>query len=130
MKAMFCTSVPKIHTKYAPRLRALFGEAALVEMYSATEGVYGQQLDELPYISPNYDAYIFEVRTGRGTKMLHELERGEWGRLVISSVLLPRYEIGDMIESMGSHYFRIFGRDRARVVLEHTLYRLLTRWYD
>jgi hypothetical protein len=124
-KVLVCTSVRKIHFKYGPVLRRYFGEVPIVEMYSATEGAFAQQLDDLPYVSPNYDTYYFEVETDKGTKMLHELERGEWGRLIISSCLFPRYDIGDMIESMGKNYFRIFGRAKTRTILEHRLYRLL-----
>jgi hypothetical protein len=123
-KVLVCTSVRKIQFKYGPVLRKLFGEVPIVEMYSATEGAFMQQLDDLPYISPNYDTYYFEVETGKGTKMLHELERGEWGRLIISSCLFPRYDIGDMIESMGKNYFRVFGRAKSLTILEHRLYRL------
>jgi hypothetical protein len=124
-KVLVCTSVRKIHFKYGPVLRKYFGEVPIVEMYSATEGAFAQQLDDLPYVSPNYDTYYFEVETGKGTKMLHELERGEWGRLIISSCLFPRYDIGDMIEAMGKNYFRIFGRAKTWTILEHRLYRLL-----
>ena len=124
-KVLVCTSVRKIHFKYGPVLRKYFGEVPIVEMYSATEGAFAQQLDDLPYVSPNYDTYYFEVETGKGMRMLHELERGEWGRLIISSCLFPRYDIGDMIEAMGNNYFRIFGRDKTRTILEHRLYRLL-----
>jgi len=124
-----CTSVRKIQFKYAPMLRKYFGEVPVVEMYSATEGVFAQQLDDLPYVTPNYDKYFFEVETGKGTKMLHELKRGEWGRLIISSCLFPRYDIGDMIEAMGKNYFRVFGRARVLTIFEHKLYRLLFRWF-
>ncbi|PVX24191.1 MAG: hypothetical protein CW716_10570 [Candidatus Bathyarchaeum sp.] len=124
-KVLVCTSVRKIQFKYGPVLRKHFGEVPIVEMYSATEGAFMQQLDDLPYVSPNYDAYYFEVKTGKGTKMLHELQRGEWGRLIISSCLFPRYDIGDMIEAMGKNYFRIFGRATSMTILEHRLYRLL-----
>ena len=123
-KVLVCTSVRKIQFKYGPVLSKFFGEVPIVEMYSATEGAFAQQLDDLPYVSPNYDAYYFEVETGKGTKMLHELERGEWGRLIISSCLFPRYDIGDMIEAMGKNYFRIFGRAKTTTILEHRLYRL------
>jgi hypothetical protein len=129
LKALFCTSVRKIQFKYAPRLRSFYGEIPIVEMYTATEGVFGQQLDSLPYISPNYDTYLFEVETGRGIRLLHELERGEWGRLIISSCLFPRYDIGDMIEAMGKGYFRVFGRATRLTLLEHRLYRLLYKWF-
>lgn len=128
-KVLVCTSVRKIQFKYGPVLRKYFGEVPIVEMYSATEGVFAQQLDDLPYISPNYDAYYFEVKTGKGTKMLHELERGEWGRLIISSCLFPRYDIGDMIEAMGKNYFRVFGRSKFSTILEHRLYRLFFGWF-
>jgi len=129
LRALICTSVRKIQFKYGPALRKYFGEVPIVEMYSATEGVFAQQLDDLPYVTPNYDKYYFEVETSKGSKMLHELKRGEWGRLIISSCLFPRYDIGDMIEAMGKNYFRVFGRAKTLTVLEHRLYRLLFRWF-
>lgn len=129
MDAVICTSVRKIQTRYAPLFRKHYGDVSTVEMYSATEGVFAQQLDDLPYVSPNYDAYLFEVETGGGTRMLHELRRGEWGRLVVSTCMFPRYDIGDMIEAMGKNYFRVFGRARFAHVLEHRLYRLLFGWF-
>ncbi len=127
-EVLVCTSVRKIQFKYGPILRKYFGEVPIVEMYSATEGAFAQQLDDLPYVSPNYDTYYLEVKTGKETKMLHELERGEWGRLIISSCLFPRYDIGDMIEAMGNNYFRVFGRATRRTILEHKLYRLFFGW--
>jgi hypothetical protein len=128
-KALFCTSVRKIQFRYAPVLRKYYGEIPVVEIYSATEGVFAQQLDDLPYVTPNYDKYVFEVETGKGTKMLHELKRGEWGKLIISSCMFPRYDIGDMIEAMGKNYFRVFGRRKALTLIEHRLYRLLFGWF-
>jgi hypothetical protein len=127
--ALFCTSVAKIPFRYAPVLRKYYGEIPVVEMYSASEGVFAQQLDDFPYVTPNYDKYFFEVETGKGTKLLCDLKRGEWGKLIISSCILPRYDIGDMIEAMGKDYFQIFGRCKPITVLEHRLYRLfLGRW--
>jgi len=127
-RALFCTSVRKIQFKYAPVLRKYFGEVPIVEIYSATEGVFAQQLDDLPYLSPNYDKYLFEVETGKGIKMLHELKRGEWGELIISSCMFPRYDIGDMVEALGKNYFRVFGRRTLLTLLEHRLYRLFFGW--
>ena len=126
MRALFCTSVAKIHSRYEPTLKHLFGEAPVVEMYSATEGVFAQQLDSLPYLCPNYDTYLFEVETGNGTKLLHELKPKEWGEIIISSVLFPRYKIGDMVECIGKGYFRVIGRAKRRTVLEHLLYNIFT----
>jgi hypothetical protein len=128
LKALFCTSVRKIQFRYAPALRKYFGQIPVVEIYSATEGVFGQQLDDLPYITPNYDKYFLEVTTGHGTKMLHELERGEWGELVVSSCMFPRYAIGDMVEAAGKDHFRIFGRRNTVTLLEHRLHRLFLGW--
>ncbi len=122
-QAIFCTSVPKIHFKYGPILKMYFGDVPIVEMYTATEGVFGQQLDDLPYITPNYDSYLFEVATGKGVKMLHELKRGEWGRLIVSSCMFPRYDIGDFIEAAGKNHYRVFGRTKPLTLLEHRLYR-------
>jgi phenylacetate-coenzyme A ligase PaaK-like adenylate-forming protein len=127
-RAMFCTSVRKIQFKYAPKLKESFGQVPVVEIYSATEGVFGQQLDDLPYISPNYDKYFFEVETAKGMEMLHELKRGEWGRLIVSSCMFPRYDIGDLVEAAGKNYFRIVGRNRLLTSIEHRLYRLFLGW--
>jgi hypothetical protein len=128
LRALFCTSVRKIQFKYARVLKKYFGQVPVVEIYSATEGVFAQQLDDLPYVTPNYDTYFFEVETGKGAKMLHELNRGEWGNLIVSSCILPRYRIGDLIESAGKNYFRVLGRDKTSTLLEHRLYRLLFGW--
>jgi hypothetical protein len=127
-QALFCTSVRKIQFKYAPILKRLYGDVPVVEMYTATEGVFAQQYDDLPYVTPNYDSYFFEVLTGKGPKMLHELKRGEWGQLLVSGCMFPRYDIGDMIEAAGNNHFRIFGRRNTMTLLEHRLYRLVTRW--
>lgn len=129
LRAIICTSVRKIQVRYASLFRKYFGDVSTVEIYSATEGVFAQQLDELPYVSPNYDTYLFEVETGRGPKMLHELGRGEWGRLIVSTCMFPRYDIGDMIEAMGKNYFRVFGRANLAHVMEHRLHRLLFGWF-
>jgi phenylacetate-coenzyme A ligase PaaK-like adenylate-forming protein len=127
-QALFCTSVRKIQYKYGPILKKYYGDVPIVEMYTATEGVFAQQLDDLPYITPNYDAYLFEVATGRGVNLLHELKRGEWGRLIISSCMLPRYDMGDLIEAAGKNYFRVFGRSSTLTLLEHRLYRAFLGW--
>ncbi len=128
LQALFCTSVGKIQFKWGPMLKKYFGEVPIVEMYTATEGVFAQQLDDLPYITPNYDSYFFEVATGKGVKMLHELKRGEWGRLIISSCMFPRYDIGDFIEAAGKNYYRVFGRQTTLTLLEHRLYRTFLGW--
>jgi len=125
-RALFCTSVAKIHTRYEPTLRRLYGPSPVVEMYTATEGVFAQQRDELPYVSPNYDGYLFEVATGDCMKMLHELRPNEWGRLVVSTSMLPRYDIGDLVEALGKGYFRVFGRNKELTKVEHRLFNLLT----
>jgi hypothetical protein len=125
-RALFCTSVAKIHTKYEPTLLRMYGRTQVVEMYTATEGAFAQQLDGNPYVSPNYDGYLFEVVTGKGTKMLHELGRNEWGRLIVSTTMLSRYDIGDLVESVGKGYYRIFGRNNVATRVEHRLFNLLT----
>jgi len=56
--------------------------------------------------------------------MLHELKRGEWGKLIISSCMFPRYDIGDIIEAAGKNYFRVIGRNTILTILEQRLYRL------
>jgi hypothetical protein len=128
MKVLYTTSVAKIHTKYKQKLQKMYGDVSVVEMYTATEGAFGQQMDDYPYWRPNFDLYLFEVETSSGVKLLSELKRGEWGRLIISTPILPRYKIGDLVEAMGKNYYRVFGRDKPRVVWEHRLYRMLFGW--
>jgi len=128
LKVIYTTSVAKIQQRYKPKLQELYGDAPVVEMYTATEGAFGQQMDDYPYWRPNYDLYLFEVKTDKGVKMLYEMDRGEWGRLILSTPMLPRYMIGDLVECMGKNYFRVFGRDKPRVVVEHVMYRALFGW--
>ena len=72
--------------------------------------MFGQQRDEQRGWVPNYDLFFFEVRTRRGLKMLHELRPGEMGSLVVSTPILARYEIGDIILALKPPYFRCIGR--------------------
>jgi len=128
LKALFCTSVAKTHSVYGPQLQRLFGKAPVREIYSATEGVFAQQLDSYPYVVPNYDAYVFEAKVRGKFVPLHTLERGKWGRLIVSTPVFPRYDIGDFVECLGPNYFRIFGRASPSVMLEHRLYRAFASW--
>lgn len=110
VQVMTLGSVPGINTRYAPTLRALYGPAAVREIYGTTEGIFGQQRDERRAWVPNYDQYLLEVRTRRGLRLLHEMRPGELGSLVVSTPALPRYEIGDTILALRPPYFRCIGR--------------------
>jgi len=92
--------------------RALYGPVAIREIYGATEGMFGQQRDERRAWVPNYDLFFFEVETRRGLIMLHEMRPGETGSLVVSTAILPRYKIGDLILAFDAPYFRCIGRDQ------------------
>ena len=122
---LVCTSLADIHTKHKLALKGLYGDAAVTELYGATEGLYAQQLDAQPYVVPNYDTYFFEVEAGGRVKMLYELKTGQHGSLIISSCLFPRYKIGDLIRCMGKNYYCIIGRDRRFTLTKHLLSRLL-----
>jgi len=111
VRLMTLGSVPGINTRYAPALRAMYGPVAIMEIYGATEGMFGQQKDERRAWAPNYDLFFFEVGTRRGWIMLHEMHLGERGSLVVSTPILPRYKIGDLILAFDPPYFRCIGRD-------------------
>ena len=111
-QVMTLGSVPGINTRYEPSLRALYGPVAIREIYGATEGMFGQQLDENRAWTPNYDLFLFEVQTAGGMKMLHEMRPGEIGSLVVSTPVLARYKIGDTLLAFRPPYFRCIGRDR------------------
>jgi hypothetical protein len=104
-------SVPGINTRYEPALTALYGPVVIREIYGATEGMFGQQQDRKRAWVPNYDLFFFEVETRSGVKMLHEMRPGEMGSLVVSTPILPRYKIGDLILAFRPPYFRCIGRD-------------------
>ncbi len=105
-------SVPGINTVHQAALNALYGPAAIREIYGATEGMFGQQRDEKRAWVPNYDLFFFEVITRSGIKMMHEMKPGELGRLVVSTPILPRYRIGDLILAYQAPYFRCIGREQ------------------
>lgn len=111
-RIMTLGSVPGINTRYEPGLHALYGPAAIREIYGTTEGIFGQQRDERRAWVPNYDQYFFEVRCRSGMKLLHEMAPGELGSLVVSTPILARYEIGDLILAFQPPYFRCIGRKR------------------
>jgi hypothetical protein len=111
VRIMTLGSVPGINTHYASALKALYGPAVIREIYGATEGMFGQQIDDCRAWVPNYDLFYFEVQTRNGIKMLHEMKPGEIGSLVVSTPILPRYRIGDLILAMHPPYFRCIGRE-------------------
>jgi hypothetical protein len=105
-------SAPGINTVHAESLRALYGRVVIREIYGATEGMFGQQMDERRAWVPNYDLFFLEVETRSGIKMLHEMRPREMGSLVVSTPILPRYRIGDRILALRPPYFRCIGRER------------------
>ncbi len=131
-------SVPGINTRCRPALRALYGPAVIREIYGTTEGMFGQQRDARRAWVPNYDLFLFEVEVGlpsevRDTfggpariKMLHEMEPGEMGSLVVSTPVLPRYKIGDLVVALRPPYFRCIGRDRWWTPLVYGWHELAT----
>ena len=119
-------SIPGINTRLADPLRALYGKAAIREIYGATEGMFGQQLDEKRAWSPNYDLFFFEVQTPAGIKQLHEMHPGEIGNLIVSTPVLPRYKIGDLILAFRPPYFRCIGRENWLTPLKYAWYEFST----
>ena len=112
-------SVAGINTRYQPALNALYGPAVIREIYGATEGMFGQQRDEKRAWVPNYDLFFFEVATRSGIKMLHEMRPGEMGGLIVSTPILPRYRIGDLILAFQPPYFRCIGREEWWMPLKY-----------
>lgn len=111
VKLMTLGSVPGINTRLKPILKAMYGTVEIREIYGATEGMFGQQKDTARAWVPNYDLFFFEVQTRTGIKMLHEMKPGEMGSLIVSTPILARYKIGDLIRAFRPPYFRCIGRD-------------------
>ncbi len=118
-------STPGINTYRSGALHALYGRQATIrEIYGATEGMFGQQMDDKRAWTPNYDLFFFEIETSKGVKMLHEMQPGETGSLVVSTPVLARYKIGDLIRACTPPYFRCIGRDRWHTPFVHTWHML------
>lgn len=121
VQVMTLGSLPGINTYRSGTLRALYGKQAFIrEIYGTTEGMFGQQMDEKRAWVPNYDLFFFEVQTRQGIKMLYQLQPGETGSLVVSTPVLARYKIGDLIRAYNPPYFRCIGRDKWTTPLVHT----------
>ncbi len=125
LKVINASSAPNIQTIYKERLQAFYGKVSVVETYAATEGVFAQQLDAKPFVSPNYDCYIFEVETRKEVKMLYEMKKGEIGKLIVSSLLFPRYDIGDLVRCERGKYFVVIGRANKKTLITHYLNQFL-----
>jgi hypothetical protein len=125
-QVMTLGSEPGINTRHQSALNALYGPVAIREIYGATEGMFGQQRDERRAWVPNYDLFFFEVQTRSGVKMLHEMRPGKMGSLIVSTPILPRYKIGDLILAFQSPYFRCIGRDRRWTPLRYVWDELMT----
>ena len=127
VRLVLCAGVPHIQGSYVPELTKAFGSRAVVlEAYGATEGMFAIQADEQPFLVPFYDSYLLEARVGRRVKGLHEMRAGEVGRLVVSTPVFPRYEIGDVVACYSDGlYFRVLGRDKASTWARLYLGRLI-----
>jgi len=119
-------SVPGINTRLEPVLKALYGPVVIREIYGATEGMFGQQRDEQRAWVPNFDLFLFEAQTRSGVKLLHEMRPGEVGSLIVSTPVLPRYRIGDLILAMQPPYVRCIGRERWWTPLRYAWDEFLT----
>lgn len=111
VQLMTLGSVAGINTRLKPVLQAMYGPAQIREIYGATEGMFGQQRDDSRAWVPNYDLFFLEVKTGSKIKMLSEMKSGEMGSLIVSTPILARYKIGDLIRAFRPPYFRCIGRE-------------------
>jgi len=119
-------SVPGINTRLSASLTALYGNAAIREIYGATEGMFGQQLDKNRAWSPNYDLFFFEIKIGDTVKPLYEMKPGQIGSLVVSTPVLARYEIGDLILAFKPPFFRTIGRKDWLTPFKYAWYEFST----
>jgi len=123
-KLLGCTSIAGIQTRYRPALTGLFGDVIINEIYGATEGIFAQQFDEKPFVVPNYDFHLYEVEVKGELKLLHQMSRGEIGNLIVSTQLLQRYRIGDVIKCFGGTYYRCIGREATFSRLRYEIGRV------
>jgi hypothetical protein len=110
------SSMPGINTRRAPLLHEYYGDAADIrELYAASEGFMGAQIDDNRAWVPFYDSLFFEVETDKGVKQLHQMVPGEIGSMILSTPVFPRYRIGDLILCVDPPYYRCIGRENTKL---------------
>ncbi len=77
----------------------------------------GRQRDERKAWMPNYDLFSLRLRRLRRLKYctrcrLRGRSLGETGSMIVSTPVLPRYKIGDLIRAFQPPDFRCIGRDQ------------------
>jgi len=105
MHALFCTSVRKIQFKYCTILKRYFGQIPVIEMYSATEGVFCSTDRWFALRHSKLWQVFFWGWYRQRSKTVYELKRGSMVSCIISSCMYPRYDIGDLIEAAGKELF-------------------------
>jgi hypothetical protein len=116
LRLMSLFSHPGVHSRFWTPLHDLYGRDIEVrDVYGASEGNYGSQIDDKKAWSPYYDNLFFEVQTINGIKQLHEMYPGEIGSLVVSTPVFPRYRNRDLILSFEPPYFRCIGRENTKL---------------
>jgi hypothetical protein len=116
IKIIMTSSFPGANTRYAKPIKELYGKSIDIrDFYVSTEGIYGGQMDEKKAWAPFYDFTFFEVQTINGIKPLYEMTPGEIGSLIVSTNILPRYRIGDLILAFEAPYFRCIGRENTKL---------------
>ena len=122
VSAICCYGSPGIHAKYKIPLRQLFGDCTILESYETGEGAFAQQIDESPYLVPNYDLYFFEVQINGTVKPLYMMRAGETGDLIVSSSVLPRLRVGNQVRCMVPNKFVVVGATKGLGKLKYDMF--------
>jgi hypothetical protein len=125
---LFCASSASIKP-YLSRYRQLFGETPIRESYGATEGQFGQEVEEGGGLMLNWDRYFFEfvpfqeeggVRRIEERLLASELKAGSTYELLVTTPSgLYSYRIGDVLrlERRDPYTFAIVGRTKMTLNL-------------
>lgn len=125
---LFCPSSASIKP-YLSRYRQLFGDTPLRESYGATEGQFGQEVEEGGGLLLNWDKYLYEFvpfheesrARGVGDRLLaSELNVGSTYELLVTTPSgLYSYRIGDVLrlERRNPYTFVIVGRTKLTLNL-------------
>jgi hypothetical protein len=117
-----CYGTTGIHAKYKLPLRQLFGDCTILETFESGEGSFAQQIDESPYLVPNYDLYFFESQSNGIVKPLYMMQAGESGHLIVSSSVLPRLRVGVQLRCMAPNKFVVVGSTKGLGKLKYDMF--------
>lgn len=110
IRFLFLTGYPEIPTIFAFQAQALLPQVEVREFYSSPLGVLALQLTKDPGLHP-VGTCFFEWRTRKDFKLISQVRKGEYGKLLVSTRQFPRIMLKETFLSQGEGTFKNEGEE-------------------